>query len=238
MTIFITGDIHGNVDLQKLNDFTDRRLTRDDILLVAGDFGAPWQHPESKLDRSTLRFHEKQPYTTVFIDGNHENFHALETYPIVNFHGARCHRIRPHVFHMMRGEVLNAEGHRIWGMGGAVSVDRKWRTENVSWWPQEVPSLSEWRHAEEMLIAARPNMIVTHDAPASVIQAIYRGIEDRIVQSQVTEHLEQILQIIKAQAIPATDWYFGHHHTDHIYRTNRITFHALCDAVTEIAPKT
>jgi hypothetical protein len=40
----------------------------------------------------------------------------------------------------MRGEVYNIEGNSIFVMGGGYSLDKDFRTEGVSWWPQEMPS--------------------------------------------------------------------------------------------------
>lgn len=40
--IFITGDVHGEIDIHKLNTKNfpiQRELTKDDYVMVAGDFG-------------------------------------------------------------------------------------------------------------------------------------------------------------------------------------------------------
>ena len=43
MTVYVTGDIHGGLDMQKLRDWElGDSLTRDDYLIIAGDFGFPW----------------------------------------------------------------------------------------------------------------------------------------------------------------------------------------------------
>ena len=43
MTVYVTGDIHGGLDMQKLRDWDlGDSLTSDDYLIVAGDFGFPW----------------------------------------------------------------------------------------------------------------------------------------------------------------------------------------------------
>lgn len=42
MTVYVTGDIHGGLDMQKLSDWElGDSLTSDDYLIVAGDFGFP-----------------------------------------------------------------------------------------------------------------------------------------------------------------------------------------------------
>ena len=43
MAVYVTGDIHGGVDMQKLRDWDlGDGLTSDDYLIIAGDFGFPW----------------------------------------------------------------------------------------------------------------------------------------------------------------------------------------------------
>ena len=43
MTVYVTGDVHGGVDMQKLRDWElGDSLSGDDYLIVAGDFGFPW----------------------------------------------------------------------------------------------------------------------------------------------------------------------------------------------------
>lgn len=43
MTVYVTGDIHGGADMQKLRDWElGDSLASDDYLIIAGDFGFPW----------------------------------------------------------------------------------------------------------------------------------------------------------------------------------------------------
>ena len=72
--IYITGDTHGNHDIAKLfpGSFPDgKTLTRDDYVIIAGDFGGVWFG--DKRDDITLDFYEEKKYTVLFVDGNHEN---------------------------------------------------------------------------------------------------------------------------------------------------------------------
>lgn len=58
-----------------------------------------------------------------FVSGNHENYDALVKYPIENWHGGRVQPIRPHVLHLMRGQVFELAGRTFFTMGGAASHD-------------------------------------------------------------------------------------------------------------------
>ncbi|MFR4999999.1 MAG: metallophosphoesterase, partial [Slackia sp.] len=77
--VFITGDTHGPSEIRRLNTTfaIGDALDENDYLIVCGDFGLVW------ADRSKyaywLRWLEKKPFTTLFIDGNHENFDMLDS---------------------------------------------------------------------------------------------------------------------------------------------------------------
>lgn len=55
-------------------------------------------------------FLEKQKYTVLFIDGNHEDFQKLYNYPVEIWNGGRVHKIRKNVIHLMRGEIYRLMG--------------------------------------------------------------------------------------------------------------------------------
>ena len=71
--IYITGDLHGGIDISKLNakNFPQQKLlTKKDYILICGDFGLVWDNSKEELFwRNWL--HERN-FTTIFVDGNHE----------------------------------------------------------------------------------------------------------------------------------------------------------------------
>ena len=109
MTVYVTGDVHGRAEYGS-SRFTSkswplgRTLTRDDVVIVAGDFGFVWDG--SNAEKYWLDWFESKPWTTCFVDGNHENHHALANLPVRGWNGGLVHEVRPHVLHLMRGEVL------------------------------------------------------------------------------------------------------------------------------------
>lgn len=94
MSIFVTGDIHGEIYPRFSNASfpVQKELTKDNIVIVAGDFGIPWTK-DGAQDAYALKELEKRPFTTCFVDGNHENYDLLEQYPEQIWHGGRIHRI-------------------------------------------------------------------------------------------------------------------------------------------------
>ena len=63
---------------------------------------------------------------------------CLVKYPIENWHGGRVQPIRPHVLHLMRGQVFELAGRTFFTMGGAASHDIE---DASSAW--KIPTLSE-----------------------------------------------------------------------------------------------
>ena len=83
----VTGDIHGLrsvEDIQRLSTAHQElfdMMTKEDYLIIAGDFGLVW---DSSVEEIQLQqWLEDRPFTTLFVDGNHENFDLLDLlYPV------------------------------------------------------------------------------------------------------------------------------------------------------------
>ena len=82
--IFITGDTHGSIDFAKLRVFAKNNpsLTREDFMIIAGDFGGVWNKTTLEND---LKPYEALPFTVLFVDGNHENFDLIFSFPVESF---------------------------------------------------------------------------------------------------------------------------------------------------------
>ena len=153
--IFITGDTHGPdpIGLHSVDGFGRRfnkenfpeqnGMTRDDYVIICGDFGGIWNydsrydnthsafkdkicldHGESKEEKYWLDWLAKKNFTVLFCDGNHENFDRLyRAYPDVPFHGGCAHQIRENIFHLMRGYIFELCSLSFFVFGGGKSHD-------------------------------------------------------------------------------------------------------------------
>ena len=131
MTVYVTGDIHSGLDMQKLRDWElGDSLTSDDYLIVAGDFGFPWGF--SAEECADIAWLESRPYTVLFVDGNHERFDHWEERPMEPWHGGLTQRLSDTspIRRLTRGEVFELDGSTIFTMGGATSVDREYRVSS------------------------------------------------------------------------------------------------------------
>lgn len=208
MRIFMTGDVHNSISVSKFNmrNFPIQKdLSKEDLVIVAGDFGFPWTDGESKEDTYWLDWLNDRSFTTLFVDGNHENFNALEEYPEDTFKDAKVHRLRDSVFHIQRGETMVLNGLKFLFMGGAHSVDKAFRKEGVSWWSQEVPSEEDWERAFKA--ASGIDVVVTHEAPSEVVGELFGYEADSI------SHKMQMLFDSMTEPKPKV-WFFGHHHSN------------------------
>lgn len=150
--LFITGDTHNIINITKFyysNFPVQMDLTKDDIIFILGDFGGIWNGGED--EQSLLKWYESKNWTTVFLDGNHENFDLLKQYPVVDFNGAAAHKINDSIYHIMRGEVMELNNKKFFILGGAESVDKKERIEGKSWWKEESISPTEFAHSLDSL---------------------------------------------------------------------------------------
>lgn len=206
--IFVTGDTHGEVDITHIGNKAwpeQKSLTKDDILIIAGDFGFVWKN--DRCDLYWRKWLDNRRFTTLFIDGNHENFDLLEEFPVVEKFDAKLQQISKHVFHVCRGEVLNINGTKIWCMGGAKSHDKAYRKEHISWWPQETPTDEEMQHAYANLLKndLHVDFIITHCTASSVQNLIDLHYEHTLF----TDFLDKV-----DSSVTFKHWYFGHYHRD------------------------
>lgn len=201
------------MDVKKISEenFPEQKLlTRDDCLIIAGDFGGVWTG--NSKDDSVLDFHNDRNYTTLFVGGNHENYDALYSYPVREWNGGKIHKIRENVFHLMNGQIYTIEGYKFFVMGGATSVDKVFREEGVSWWRQEEPSEAEFKEAFDNLgkVGNKVNYIISHTLPEKVRKSIYEVYSDFVdYQSPVERFLNLIMENVEYDK-----WFAGHIHFD------------------------
>ena len=230
--IYITGDCHRNFERFNRSIFPEQQeMTKEDYVIVCGDFGGVWNKgKEDKEETMLLDWLDCKSFTTLFVDGNHENFDRLYDYPVENWHGGKVHKIRPSVIHLMRGQVFDIDDRSIFTFGGASShdidggilepddpdykkkkkeLDQGWlpyRINHVSWWEQELPSEEEMEEGRKNLELHHNTVdfIVTHCCSSST-QAMLGG--SLYKPDMETAYLEEIKQNTKFKK-----WFFGHYH--------------------------
>lgn len=231
MAIYVTGDIHGEHSIRKLSSKRfpkQRELGREDYLIICGDFGLIWNENRrgKRRDEYWLDWLDNKNFTTLFIDGNHENFNLLESYPIEMWNGGKVHRIKENVLHLMRGQVFTLEGQTFFTMGGGTSIDKEFRVEGKSWWPQEAISLQEFDEAIENLDKYnwKVDFVLTHTVSNIMMNEDFGFAKEH---SLLTDMLDVIQRHLTYK-----QWYFGHFHVDVVFEDIKAT--GLYNAIIEI----
>lgn len=227
--IYLTGDTHGTIEIGKLSraNLAVERVEpgEGDFVIILGDFGLVFAPDgQSAEERWWLKWLDEKPWTTLFIDGNHENFGRLNALSEEEWHGGRVHRVSESVLHLMRGQIFEIDGRSFFTMGGATSHDRQFRKEGRSWWPEELPSEEELARADAALdgCGRRVDYVLTHCAPTLV--------QGRINPTFLPDRLTEYLQHVR-DTTAFHRWYFGHYHVDREYDDG---FCALYDCVIPI----
>lgn len=211
--IFITGDIHGDKNRFKL--IKKAGIKKNDTLLVTGDFGFIWDG--SKAEMKYLTWIGKQKYNVLFVDGYNDNTELLLQYPEQRYMGGKTKVISGNLRMLMRGEVYNIEGKKIWAFGGGDSQEREHTNSRDA---LKLPSFEEMQNGINNLLTVdnAVDIVLTYDAPAKL--KLFINMEN----NELT-HLHQYLEDIK-NTIQFTQWYFGKYHLNKVippYYTNLFT---------------
>lgn len=225
--IYITGDTHGDFRRFSTDSFPEQKgLTKSDYVIVCGDFGI-WA--DDRNHACWMQWLDEKPFTTLFVDGNHENFDMLKEFPVEHWNGGKVQFISESVIRLCRGETFSIDGHTFFVMGGAKSHDitdgilepddpnfkqkrrrldrefKLYRINHLSWWEEEMPCKDEYNNALENLdrIQWKVDFVVSHCAPSSVQSLIH----SLYLPDELTEFLEHIKNNIDCEY-----WFFGHYH--------------------------
>lgn len=240
-SIFVTGDKHGEISgfatrhYENFNDELKSSNKDENFLIVCGDFGFIWQQKEDAIEDNDLEILNNKPWTTLFVDGNHENFARLNSeFDVVDFHGGKAHKIRDNIYHLMRGEIYDILGLKFFAFGGAKShdiddgildyADKDWkakarqldkmgkfyyRVKGLNWWEEELPNKEEMEYGLENLKKYNNEVdyIITHQPPEGIM---LRTSVSKLDFNDFTTYLEKINYTISFKK-----WYSGHIHLDH-----------------------
>jgi len=226
--IYITGDCHGDFSRFSTKNFPEgRELTKDDYVIICGDFGF-WD--DTNHGRFWRNWLDEKPFTTLWVDGNHENYDLLKTVPVEEWNGGKVQFIEPSVIHLMRGQIYNIDGCKIFAFGGARShdidggilerdepdfatkkkrLDREnicYRINHESWWEEEMPCQAEYDEGLKNLETVEWDVdyIVSHCGPSSVQAMISAG---EYKTDVLTDYFEKL-----SAGCNYKKWFMGHYH--------------------------
>jgi predicted phosphodiesterase len=127
----------------------------------------------------------------IWVRGNHDNPAVCKSFPS-----------------WVKDGTIRSIGSEIFMfVGGGLSIDKEWRTEGYDWWADEELSYQDLSFVIDLYDSFRPDVMITHDGPDSVIfEKLFKGrlLEKR---SRTGAALQTMFDIHKPKK-----WYFGHFH--------------------------
>lgn len=228
--ITFIGDWHGETQ-DALRAIRHAHQQFSTTLLHAGDFGI-WSQPATDRFLDALQEElQNNNQMLYFVQGNHENFPLLYSYPINPTTGTRP--LRPNIHHLPQaykgyidrftGELLpNPSAHSeddlsILALGGAVSVDKRWRKPGLSWWAEEEVT----REDIDTAVSRGPaDILLMHDSPApapnphtddpmkQILATQYYGVAAISAATKHRHSLTPVLHAAKPKLLV-----HGHYHT-------------------------
>ena len=205
--IYLLSDLHqgGEGSMQAFRDYLETAKD-EDLLILLGDICLRLGEAYREFDEFFL----SSTKNIAFIDGNHENFDYLYSFPEEDWNGGKVHRLTDHIVHLKRGHIFTIEGRTFLAFGGCKSSTR-WKDRGL-WYPQEEATDEEYALLHENL-QKRGNQvdyILTHKYETG------RGTQ--------TPRLRELAEYIDNN-VDFKMWYAGHWHTDEqIDEKHRLVF--------------
>lgn len=200
----VAGDWHGDLSIARA---VVRTLKSEDVhlLLHVGDLAFRWPGPKKgRFDKRLGQLLDDADIEFLFIDGNHDNHKELRELKLMH-DGTR--RLSDRISYVPRGTVIERHGILIGGLGGAYSIDRRWRTEGKDVWADlEEPTAAE---AERLMASAPVDVLLTHDVPAG-----FQGLEGLALPPDISSAAERTRELLQrtVEVLQPALLFSGHWH--------------------------
>jgi len=137
--LFVFGDLHGGsmgeLQFLTMKKFPEQKeLTKEDVVIIAGDSAILWSYPEFKQgfksDQKLAAELAARKFTLFIVPGNHENYDLLNALPLVDKWGGKVYVLTTKngdIFFAKRGEVYEINDKKIFTFSGAKSHDLDYR---------------------------------------------------------------------------------------------------------------
>jgi hypothetical protein len=221
--VYITGDTHGDFHRFTTDNFPQGTLlTKEDVVIIAGDFGGLWAN--TKEERYWLDWLAEKPWTTCFVDGNHENFDMVDRLEVEEKFGGPVGVVkteRGEIYHLRRGNIYTFGDDTVFVFGGGLSIDKQYRTEDISWWAREYPNEQELDLAWSNIRSSKAiNYVITHVPPLRAMPRM-SPFESSSAKTGdlVAQHLNDMFLEIRNNS-GFKKWYHGHMHYDDQFLDN------------------
>jgi len=233
--IYITGDTHGRLEKLSNKSFKTKfgkTLSGEDSIIILGDFGCVWatsDRDKEKEKRYVDSFSRSLKGKLFVVLGNHENYDRIKKLPVVEESNAKCYKLRNNIFIVQTGECLILEDKKFLVIGGATSIDKEGRVENISWWKEENPSYMEWNNVIDTINKYNEfDYIISHTTSSKGMDEVGLSSSMKWINNcPVMRALDNLQDILVFKR-----WYFGHWHENIISPSKKYV--CLYESVVEV----
>ena len=238
--IYFCGDTHGyyphTEKLLFFFEYINKQTTKDDFMIQLGDFGYIWNAIYNKKYLAFLEWIAAQNITFCVVLGNHENYDEIETFPIIEKFGGKVRVLKlstGEIYFFERGEIYEIAGKKVFAFGGALSIDKEYRTLGYSYWEQELPSQEEYDNAIKNLeqINYNVDLVLSHTCPQFIVKGLVDSMDDKI-NDPVAVFFDYL---VHEKNIQFKGWHFGHFHIDkEIYTKDNLLFQCYYNKIGKV----
>jgi len=212
--ILLSGDWHGNSQHVQ-NVFAHACRVDADLVFQVGDFGFGWRTRQGKggifLDEFSHTvgiFAQRAGIPCYWLPGNHDNYDLIEEKIVQPHHASKLipngYEHEPMVVYCPRPTALEFGGVKFLIQGGAISVDKMYRTPGKSWWHQEEIT---WAEIDECKRLSDKwggfDVLLSHDFPweCNVVDRHLNPEWGQEAVEKTAESRKKISEIVKASGV-------------------------------------
>jgi len=239
---YFFGDTHRSIDMKKIKEVkTD--INKTNKFFILGDWGGLW-HNNFKKDYKFLikwiNLQQEKNFELFIIPGNHENYNVINKLPETvienkdNYIKVKILKIinpwtnkYKGTFYILKNGIHKINNKNVLTIRGAMSIDKKYRTENIDWWKQEILTEKEKENIinEIKSYNGKFDYVLSHTCPVKIAKKLvnlynYEKINDPnalFLQDIYDKYLKNKFNL----------WLFGHFHKDYEIEYNKDKFICL-----------
>jgi len=231
MAILFSGDFHANArgELEFISEQSLLEKYKNDLYkkinyhIILGDTGFLWPGNE-KIETYNYNELGRRPFPILYVGGNHEPVLGRSDLPEVDIglgeKVVQVNKDKPFTAYLKRGKIYNIENHRFLVLGGALSIDKAYRTLGRSWWEQEYWSIDEKTAIFDLLESENDfDYVLSHTGPSRINRAINNVDADYFPKRK--DEVSALNEVIDGK-ITCKQWFCGHWHMDVYYFDEKV----------------
>lgn len=198
MNIYLTGDTHGEVFERIVQLKRNYDLTKDEnLLIVLGDFGLIWDDKWWKQVKYIERYIKDNHLNLeiISVKGNHENFDIINTFPKIQKYNSELIKVSDRISFFENGNIYHIDNNIFAVFGGALSIDKAYRTEGKTLWADEIPSKETMQKFVDELDKYNTEKLILLTHTTATNEIYYLDMYP--MEGKLSDDVAQYLQFIK-----------------------------------------